>query len=127
MTLAPAAAACRVYSSCALIIDSLSPVQLVCTRAARITSGIVASSRSIPGQCAATSIRPDYEPAGRRSTACPEPIWRRPAAAFSVAASDPEAQTGTRGPGDRNPGIRGGTVVGARRLVDVGRLVVLVL
>ena len=43
MTWAPCAAAWRAYSSWALIIDSLSPVQLVWTSAARITSAIVAS------------------------------------------------------------------------------------
>src|SRR5215467_8922000 len=41
MTLAPLAAACRAYSSWALIIDSLSPVQVACTSAARTVFAMI--------------------------------------------------------------------------------------
>src|SRR4249919_3810534 len=57
MTRAPWSAAWRAYSSCALIIDSLSPVHVVCTRAARIVVIVllfVASRAPLRAGCDAT-------------------------------------------------------------------------
>ncbi len=58
MTRAPCSAAWRAYSSCALIIDSLSPVHVVCTSAARIV--VIAAphaSRIAPSHYATTLLR----------------------------------------------------------------------